>query len=80
VVHLAGFGSLVGLAQGLAITNHVDPSYVLEGGGDGTSGLNLWIKKDSITDEERVINLGGKNTAKFGAGVRMLIHTPGGGG
>ena len=49
----------------LKALHHVDAPYVLEGGGDGTSGLNLWIRKDS---------------AKFGAGDRMVIHTPGGGG
>jgi 5-oxoprolinase (ATP-hydrolysing) len=51
----------------------------LEGGGDGAPGLNLWIKKDPTTGEERVVNLGGKNTACFGAGDRIVIHTPGGG-
>ena len=52
----------------------------LKGGGEGAVGLNLWIKKDRITGEERVINLGGKNTAQFGAGDRIVINTPGGGG
>jgi N-methylhydantoinase B/oxoprolinase/acetone carboxylase alpha subunit len=78
--HLVGFCSLDGLAQGPAITHHVGPPYVLESSGDGTSGPNMWIRKDSITDEDRVINLGGKNAAKFGAGDRMVIHTPSGGG
>jgi hypothetical protein len=40
------------------------------------SGLNLWIREDLITDEERVINLGGK-TAKFGVVDDIIIHTPG---
>ena len=78
--HPAEVGSLVGLAQGPVITHHVGPPYVLESSGDGTSGLNMWIRKDFITDEDRVINLGGKNAAKFGAGDRMVIHTPSGGG
>ena len=52
----------------------------LEGGGDGAAGLNLWIRKDQSTGEERVINLGGKNTAPFGSGDRIVVHTPGGGG
>jgi 5-oxoprolinase (ATP-hydrolysing) len=51
--------------------HHVDPLYGLEGGGHDTSGLSLWIMKDPITDEERVINLGGKNTTKFGVGDRI---------
>lgn len=53
--------------------------YGLEGGGDGAAGLNLWIKKDPNTNLERVINLGGKNTAHFRAGDRIVVHTPGGG-
>jgi 5-oxoprolinase (ATP-hydrolysing) len=77
------FCSLVGSCstiQGIVITHHIEPPYILESGGDGTSSLNLWIRKDPITEEERVINLGGKSTAKFGAGDRMGFHTPGGGG
>ncbi|BFZ63712.1 hypothetical protein YB2330_004844 [Saitoella coloradoensis] len=53
--------------------------YGLEGGGDGAAGLNLWVRKDEETGEERVINLGGKNTANFGAGDRIVLYTPGGG-
>jgi hypothetical protein len=43
------------------------------------SGPNLWIREDLITDEERVINLGGK-TAKFGVVDGIIIHMPGCGG
>ena len=39
----------------------------------------MWIREDLITDEERMINLGGK-TAKFGAVDRIIIHTSGGSG
>ncbi|KAI5289977.1 hypothetical protein KEM54_002763 [Ascosphaera aggregata] len=49
--------------------------YGLAGGEDGQAGVNLWHKKDG-----RVISLGGKATAKMGAGDRVVILTPGGGG
>jgi hypothetical protein len=79
-VHLARFNvSFRGLGQGSAITHHVDPPCGLEGGGHGVSGLYLWIREDPITDEERVINLGGK-TAKFGVVDGIIIRTRGCGG
>jgi 5-oxoprolinase (ATP-hydrolysing) len=53
--------------------------YGMEGGGDGQTGLNLWIRRDEKTGEEREINLGGKNTARLGRGDRIVICTPGGG-
>lgn len=49
--------------------------YGMEGGEGGKRGENLWIKEDG-----RVVNLGGKNTAKMGKGDRIIIQTPGGGG
>ncbi|KAI1102515.1 Hydantoinase B/oxoprolinase-domain-containing protein [Jackrogersella minutella] len=49
--------------------------YGLEGGEDGLRGQNLWIRKNG-----RTINLGGKNTAMMGAGDRIVIMSPGGGG
>lgn len=66
--------------------------YGLLGGEPAKNGLNLWIKQrreedgDLVTPDEkgvmppRVINLGGKATAKFGLGDRIVLHTPGGGG
>jgi 5-oxoprolinase (ATP-hydrolysing) len=54
--------------------------YGLNGGGNGKPGLNLWIKKDPATGDERSINLGGKNTASFGKGDRFVLQSPGGGG
>jgi N-methylhydantoinase B/oxoprolinase/acetone carboxylase alpha subunit len=59
--------------------HHVDLPCGLKGGGHDSSGLNLWVIKDLITDEERVINLGGK-TAKFDALDGIRIHTAGCGG
>ncbi|KAL9944999.1 hypothetical protein D7B24_000370 [Verticillium nonalfalfae] len=46
------------------------------GGGDGGMGRNTWVRKsDGMT-----ISLGGKATASFGRGDRIIIETPGGGG
>lgn len=66
--------------------------YGLHGGGDAKSGLNIWVKQrrerdgDSVQPDDRgivpprMLNLGGKATTQFGAGDRIVIHTPGGGG
>lgn len=48
----------------------------INGGEDGSRGLNLWIRGA----EESIINLGGKNSAHVEAGDRIIIQTPGGGG
>lgn len=45
------------------------------GGGNGAMGKNLWVQKNG-----QVINVGGKATASFAKGDRIVIHTPGGGG
>ncbi|RAK98170.1 5-oxoprolinase [Aspergillus ibericus CBS 121593] len=50
--------------------------YGMAGGGDGKSGLNLWIKGDSGTQ----VSIGGKNSVAVSAGDRLVIETPGGGG
>ncbi|CAI2166520.1 8587_t:CDS:10 [Funneliformis geosporum] len=54
--------------------------YGLQGGKDGSKGLNLWIRRNENGSEVRTINLGGKNTIKVNAGDRIVICTPGGGG
>jgi 5-oxoprolinase (ATP-hydrolysing) len=46
------------------------------GGEDGGMGQNLWVRNGGAS----VINLGGKATAKFDKGDRIIIKTPGGGG
>lgn len=46
------------------------------GGGDGQMGRNLWRRKE----DNLVVNLGGKATATFERGDRIIINTPGGGG
>ncbi|CAO1615178.1 unnamed protein product [Parajaminaea phylloscopi] len=55
----------------------------MEGGGDGKSGLNTWVKleSDSQTGEqrERRIDIGGKNTVTLSRLDRVIIETPGGG-
>ncbi|KAI1365460.1 5-oxoprolinase [Xylaria arbuscula] len=48
----------------------------LDGGGDGAMGMNLWVRKE----HNLPINIGGKSTATFEAGDRIIIQTPGGGG
>jgi 5-oxoprolinase (ATP-hydrolysing) len=50
----------------------------MNGGEDAKGGSNTWVKK--IGDKERHINMGGKSTAKFHRGDRIIIQTPGGGG
>ena len=41
----------------------------------------MWVRKDDgEADGERIVNLGGKNTAAMRAGERIIIMTPGGGG
>lgn len=64
--------------------------YGLEGGSPGAAGRNTWIKQrrgadsdllpDTSDQPPRCINLGGKQTVKMGAGDRIIIETPGGGG
>lgn len=49
------------------------------GGGDGSDGSGK-TKEGKEKLEERIINLGGKNTAEMAAGERIIIMTPGGGG
>lgn len=50
--------------------------YGLEGGENGARGMNLVVYKD----DERTINLGGKNTIHVKRGDKLIINTPGGGG
>lgn len=69
--------------------------YGLAGGEDGACGMNLWVRKRGAEqrsgddqqestrgkgEEERRINLGGKNTASMKPGERIIVMTPGGGG
>jgi 5-oxoprolinase (ATP-hydrolysing) len=48
--------------------------YGLKGGGQGKRGKNFLVQ------EGQLINIGGKNLSDVGAGDRIIICTPGGGG
>jgi len=54
--------------------------YGMEGGEPAETGLNLWLSKDAYTGEDRTVNMGGKGSVAMGAGDRVVIMTPGGGG
>ncbi|KAK9371065.1 Hydantoinase B/oxoprolinase-domain-containing protein [Lipomyces kononenkoae] len=57
--------------------------YGLAGGEEAQCGLNLWVRlidDGKGAKKERIINLGGKNTAAMQPGERIIICTPGGGG
>ena len=61
--------------------------YGLYGGGEGSTGKNIWVKQADLPDGQggvtkgtRNINLGGKAAVHFKAGDRLIINTPGGGG
>lgn len=54
--------------------------YGLEGGEYAQPGLNLWVTKDQETGEERIVNIGGKNTVSVKTHDRVVINTAGGGG
>ncbi|BGP43056.1 hypothetical protein JCM10449v2_007071 [Rhodotorula kratochvilovae] len=66
----------------------VNQPYGLRGGEPGQRGRNIWIKQRRQADGDlkenvhtpRIINLGGRNTTKMGAGDHIVIHTPGAGG
>lgn len=51
------------------------------GGGEGSRGRNVWIKRSEQDPTQYVpINLGGKCTVTMKRGERIIIMTPGGGG
>lgn len=52
--------------------------YGMEGGGPGSSGVNLIVRKDE-EGRESTINLGAKATTRLGPGDRVIIQSPGGG-
>ncbi|KAL3438544.1 Hydantoinase B/oxoprolinase-domain-containing protein [Aspergillus tetrazonus] len=58
----------------------VTAPYGLEGGSDGERGQNIWVRKDPVTGATRMVSLGPRKTSMFGAGDRIIILTPGGGG
>ncbi|KAJ6177982.1 hypothetical protein N7519_008443 [Penicillium mononematosum] len=58
----------------------VHQPYGMEGGGPGSTGLNLWLTADRHTGQERRVNMGGKGSVPMKVGDRVVIMTPGGGG
>ncbi|VUC31036.1 unnamed protein product, partial [Clonostachys rosea] len=58
----------------------VTAPYGLEGGHDGQRGENIWVRRDPVTGATRKTSLGPRKTSHFGAGDRIVILTPGGGG
>ncbi|CAH0044703.1 unnamed protein product [Clonostachys solani] len=58
----------------------VTAPYGLEGGQDGQRGENIWVRRDPVTGTTRKTSLGPRKTSHFGAGDRIIILTPGGGG
>ncbi|KAF9890091.1 hypothetical protein FE257_006252 [Aspergillus nanangensis] len=58
----------------------VTAPYGLAGGDDGQRGENIWLRQDPVTGTIRKTALGPRKTSQFGAGDRIRILTPGGGG
>ncbi|KAK4934667.1 hypothetical protein LTR10_024131 [Elasticomyces elasticus] len=54
--------------------------YGMDGGEPGATGLNLWLCKDTVTGQDRTVNIGGKGSVPMKTGDRVVIMTPGGGG
>lgn len=62
--------------------------YGLAGGEDAECGVNYWVRKvkkggrgeEKDEVEDRMISMGGKNTASMIPGERIIVCTPGGGG
>ena len=67
------------LAAAILSDRRSHPPYGMHGGEPGALGVNLFIKK-LPSGEDRVINLGPKNSIAASPGDRMVIMTPGGGG
>ena len=67
------------LSAAILSDRRVHQPYGLHGGEPGAKGQNLLIKK-TAAGEERVINLGSKNSEPVEKGDRMVVITAGGGG
>jgi len=59
----------------------------MAGGEPAQKGKNTWVKQRRAEDHDlkegagpRHINLGPRNSVKFGKGDRFVLHSPGGGG
>jgi 5-oxoprolinase (ATP-hydrolysing) len=72
-----------GIQVSILSERRVYKPYGLKGGADAKKGLNIWIRHEKSSQGKQVIrtlNMTGKNSAPFGRGDRIVIHTPGGGG
>ncbi|CAK7201348.1 hypothetical protein SEUCBS139899_004052 [Sporothrix eucalyptigena] len=67
------------LSAAILSDRRVHAPYGMRGGKSGAVGVNLFIKK-LANGEDRVINLGPKNSIQAAVGDRMVVMTPGGGG
>ncbi|CAK7232747.1 hypothetical protein SCUCBS95973_008360 [Sporothrix curviconia] len=67
------------LSAAILSDRRVHAPYGMHGGKNGAVGVNLFIKK-LPNGEDRVINLGPKNSIQAAIGDRMVVMTPGGGG
>ncbi|CAK7212729.1 hypothetical protein SBRCBS47491_001565 [Sporothrix bragantina] len=67
------------LSAAILSDRRVHAPYGMRGGKNGAVGVNLFIKK-LPNGEDRVINLGPKNSIQAAIGDRMVVMTPGGGG
>jgi len=63
------------LSAGILSERRSTAPFGLAGGGDAEKGVNLLVRAGG-----RTVNLGGKATARVGAGDVLRILTPGGGG
>ncbi|KAL5334738.1 Hydantoinase B/oxoprolinase-domain-containing protein [Aspergillus crustosus] len=66
---------LIDMHAGILSERRVFQPYGMAGGQPAARGLNLWIRRSG-----QVINVGGKASCNVGAGDRLRICTPGGGG
>ncbi|KAI8638943.1 Hydantoinase B/oxoprolinase-domain-containing protein [Parasitella parasitica] len=72
-----------GIQVSILSERRVFTPYGLAGGHNGEKGINIWVRHEKSSQEEevtRILNMTGKNSAKFGRGDRIIINTPGGGG
>ncbi|GAA6008084.1 hypothetical protein JCM11491_001875 [Sporobolomyces phaffii] len=79
--------TIPGVTVSILSERRVTAPYGLAGGMDAKKGVNTWVKQRRAEDGDmkegagpRKINLGPRNTVKFGKGDRFVLHTPGGGG
>ncbi|CAO1638839.1 unnamed protein product [Sympodiomycopsis kandeliae] len=65
-----------GIQVSILSERRVFSPFGMKGGGHGSTGKNTWIK---TSEQDKMINLGGKNSVKMKRLDRIVIDTPGGG-